>query len=142
MFSDIFHGLEINRFFKLKFKGNYYICNVRLKNIQWQILYGKPKNNSKEAFKIEGTFFDVIEDVDSFHITNEFPYQSPIRVTNEFVYLKQSRPYRYGRRTHILKFKTIEEAKKRAQEICFKQFAKKFFMKDIKITRKILTEKI
>ena len=115
---------------------------MRLKEIQWEIKSGKPKNNSKEAFKIEGTFFDVIEDVDSFHITNEFPYQSPLRVTNEFVYLKQSIPYRYGRRTHILKFKTIEAAKKKAQEICLKKLTKQFFIKERKITRKILIEKL
>ena len=115
---------------------------MRLKEIQWEIKSGKPKNNSKEAFKVEGTFFDVINDVDSFTITNEFPYQSPFKVTNEFVYLKQSVPYRYGRRTHILKFKTIEAAKKKAQEICLKKLTKQFFIKERKITRKILIEKL
>jgi len=108
---------------------------MRLKKIQWEVKEGNPKNNKKK-FVIRGTFAYVAMDVNSFLITNEIPY-----TYHRCVYLKQSIPYRYGRRTLILKFKTIQEAKERAQKICENKFIKGFFIKDRKITRKTLIEK-
>ena len=112
-----------------------------LKPIKWSTLYGKPKNGTLDKFRIRGQFEGVLEgSVEAFYISNEIPYDKEKTKIN-CVYLSRSIPYTYGRRNHILTFKTIKEAKDRAQEICFKLVIDKFFIKERKLSRKVILEK-
>jgi hypothetical protein len=114
---------------------------MRLKPIKWKIIHGKPKNNSITSFKAVGEINGLLEGkVEAFYITNNAPYNHG-RIKKDTVYLCRSVPYKYGRRIHVLTFKTINEAKDRAQQIGLKLLIEKYFIKDIKLSRKVLTEK-
>jgi hypothetical protein len=114
---------------------------MRLKPIKWKKVYGKPKNNSLTSFKLTGEIDGLLEgEVEGFYITNNAPYNYG-KIKNDTVYLCRSVAYRYGRRTHTLRFKTIKEAKSRAQEIGTKLLIKKYFIKGRKLSRKVLVEK-
>jgi hypothetical protein len=118
---------------------------MRLKKIKWKIVYGKPKDNSNKPFQLMGDIEGLLEGkVEAFYLTNQTPYTFILNkeIKKNTVYLCRSVAYRYGRSTHILRFKTINEAKNKAQEIAHKILIKKFFVKESRrYTRKVMVEK-
>jgi hypothetical protein len=116
---------------------------MRLKPIKWKTISGKPKSNSNKTFMLMGEIEGLLEgEVEAFYITNEVPYLITDGVIKkDTVYLCRSVAYRYGRRRHILTFKTIKKTKDRAQEIGLKLLIEKYFIKDKKLSRKVLVEK-
>lgn len=114
---------------------------MRLKPIKWKVQYGKPKVGTLINFRMIGQLEGVLEgSVEAFYITNEIPYDKGKTRINA-VYLTRSVAYQYGRQNHILRFNTIKEAKERAQEICLKLVIEKFFVKERKLSRKVIIEK-
>lgn len=114
---------------------------MRLKPIKWKVQYGKPKVGTLINFRIIGQLEGVLEgSVEAFYISNEIPYDNKHTRINA-VYLSRSVAYQYGRQNHILRFNTIKEAKERAQEICLKLVIEKFFIKERKLSRKVILEK-
>jgi hypothetical protein len=116
---------------------------MRLKPIKWKPISGKPKDNSNKTFRLTGEIEGLLKgEVEAFYITNEVPYLVTEGVIKkDTVYLCRSVAYRYGRRNHILTFRNIKSAKNKAQEIGLKLLIEKYFIKDRKLSRKVLVEK-